>query len=136
MTPPPIKEPDPELAGGFDEISLASLIQVLRARWVVVAVPVVLALIAAVLVVRRELPTYTAQAIIQPRVERSPFEDLPTALGVDRSSADLGSQMQLLQAEVVLRAVADSLGWRLRLWEAAKAHGCCGPTMVVSIGTT
>jgi len=93
------------------------VLRLLGRRWWIIALVTVVAVAAAWMHQRSQLPSYTAQVLLEKETRASPIEALTSALPTAAAPTVIGSQVEIIQTTAVLSAVVDSLGLRFEVTE-------------------
>lgn len=98
-------------------MGLAEFLDVLRRRWVAVAAVVVVIGAASWWQLRRDIPHYSAQVLLQRhRGDLRPLAGAPAVVpGAPTLDGFIASELEILKSRSVLAAVVDSAGLRFRL---------------------
>ncbi len=98
-------------------MGLAEFLDVVRRRWVAVAVVVAVLLAASWWQLRRDIPHYSAQVLLQKhRPDLRPIGGVQTAVAPGQTvEGMIASELEILRSRSVLSAVVDSLGLRFML---------------------
>lgn len=98
-------------------LSFEDVVQAVRRRWWVIVLAGVAFAAAAWAVTRSDPPRYTASALVQKAIQRSPLEGMNATMSGSAQSL-VASQVEVIRTRAVLGPVVDSLGLRLQLDES------------------
>src|SRR5688572_12071966 len=106
------------------DASLVDYLDTLSRYWWLVLVVTVAAVGAAWWLEREEFPRYSATAIVQRQIDRSPLEStLGPQMLANQTAEAISGQMEVLRSRTVLEQVLNAFGLRLTLPDSREPRG-------------